>query len=187
MAMTPGKVGAMRGEGRSRAGRRGPLAVSLRFVVALAALGCIEPRDQRPGLYVSGEVVSEPVADWVFTDEVREIYVETRGWYLLPHSVTTHCTTVNGKLYVGSLYRGGGEFPDARPWNRNAVRNPRVRLKIGEKVYPLQAVHVTDPAEAQAAFAAIAAKYAQPWGTVFAQPEDQRPRVHFFRMDPRDG
>jgi hypothetical protein len=156
-------------------------------LVLLAAVGCLEPKDQRPGLYVSGEVVSEPVEDWSFTDGVREIAVETRAWYLLPHSVTTHCASLDGQLYVGSLYRGGGEFPDARAWNRNAVRNPRVRLRIGEKIYRVQAQPVSDPAEVQAAFAAIAAKYPQPWGAVFAQPEAERPGVHFFRMVSRDG
>ena len=160
-------------------------ACLLGLAAGLVALGCVEPQDQRPGLYVSGEVVSEPVTDWSFTDAVPEIYVETRAWYLLPHSVTTHVVAVNGQLYVGSLYYGGGEFPDARPWNRNAVRNPNVRLKIGDKIYRRTAVHVTDPGEREAAFAAIAAKYERPWRGIFEQPEAERPPVHFFRMEPR--
>jgi len=158
---------------------------ALGLVGVLGAIGCVEPQDQRPGLYVSGEVVSGPVSDWSFTDSVAEIYVETRAWYLLPHSVTTHVVTANGQLYVGSLYYEGGEFPDSRPWNRNVVNNPSVRLKIGDKVYRRTAVQVTDPAERQAAFEAIAAKYERPWRAVFEQPEAQRPQVYFFRMEPR--
>jgi hypothetical protein len=150
-----------------------------------AALGCIEPSDQRPGLYVSGEVVNEPVSDWSFTDSVQEIAVETRAWYLLPHSVTTHCAALDGKLYVGSIYYGGGQFPDGRPWNRNAVRNPDVRLKIGDKIYRATAVPVTDPAESEAALTAIGAKYERPWREIAAQPAEQRPGVYFFRLESR--
>jgi hypothetical protein len=171
---------------RRRAGRAGGQARgALAMIAALAAVGCIEPKDQRPGLYVSGEVVAEPVSDWSFTDSVREVFVETRGWYLLPHSVTTHITVAGGKLYVGSLYREPGNFPDARPWNRNAVRNPHVRVKIGDKIYRLQAAVVTDAAEAAAALDAIAAKYEQPWRAIRDMPEASRPQVHFFRLEPR--
>ncbi|MBW2386659.1 MAG: hypothetical protein JRG92_23765, partial [Deltaproteobacteria bacterium] len=53
------------------------------FQVALAALlvvfatGCMDPRDRRAGLRLSGEVVSEAINDWSFSDEYQEIYLET--------------------------------------------------------------------------------------------------------------
>ncbi len=167
-----------------RSVRAAALGIAL-GVAAGGALGCIEPKDQRPGFYVSGEVVSEPVSDWSFTDAAREIVVETRAWYLLPHSVTTHCIALNGKLYVGSLYREGGEFPDARPWNRNLVHDPRVRLKIGGKIYPGRAAPVRDPAETEAVLTALAGKYGEPWKSALDEPPAQRPGVHFFRVESR--
>ena len=58
-------------------------------LVALAALavGC-QPRDERPGLWLSGELAAEPVQDWSFSDSIEEISLETRTWYGIPHSVT---------------------------------------------------------------------------------------------------
>ena len=102
------------------------LAVSL---VTLRTFG-YEPRDESPGLRVTGEVMTEPVTSWSFTDDFREIVVQTRSRYLIPHSVTTYCVVYDGNLYLFSAYYQGGTFPDARAWNRNVVRDPRVRLKI---------------------------------------------------------
>jgi hypothetical protein len=158
------------------------------FVAALclALLAGCAPRDRRPGLWLSGEVVPEPVADWTFTDDVQEIFVETRTWYGIPHSVTTVCARDGEALYVPSLYFGDGDFPDARFWNHNAVRDPRVRLLIGERLYERQAVVVEDEAERAVALAAFAHKYPF-WRDLVAKPEAQRPRIYFFRMDAREG
>jgi hypothetical protein len=162
----------------------GPRLAAAGLAVALLA-GCA-PRDRRPGLWLSGELVREPVADWSFTDPVQEIFVETRTWYGIPHSVTTVCAEQGGALYVPSLYFDDGEFPDARFWNRNAVRDPRVRLQIGERLYERRAAVVEDPAERAAALAAFARKYPF-WRELSEKPEAERPRIFFFRMDAREG
>ena len=80
------------------------------FLLALLLLAC-EPKDRRPGLWLSGEVVKEPVLDWSFTDTVPEIFLETRTAYGIPHSVTVVCVGVGDKLYVPSVYRERGDFP----------------------------------------------------------------------------
>jgi hypothetical protein len=36
-------------------------------------------------------------------------------------------------------------FPCGRRWNENVVRNPHVRIKIGDKLYDRTLVYVTDP------------------------------------------
>jgi hypothetical protein len=154
-------------------------------VLSLALLAGCAPRDRRPGLWLSGELAPEPVGDWSFTDDAQEIFVETRTWYGVPHSVTTVCAQAGGALYVPSLYFDDGEFPDARFWNRNAVRDPRVRLQIGERLYERQAVVVADEAERAAALAAFARKYPF-WQELVAKPEAERPRIFFFRMDARE-
>ena len=70
----------------------------------------LRARDRSPGLWVVGELVTTPIDDWSFTDQVEEISVETVTWYFIPHSVTTYCTTYNGQLYLTSTYSQGGEF-----------------------------------------------------------------------------
>lgn len=162
-----------------------------RIRIALLALGILlltacEPVDRRPGLgWLSGEVVSEPVTDWSFTDEVAEIFVETRTWYGIPHSVTTVCAAHDGSLYVPSLYFEGGEFPEARFWHRNIARDPRVRLAIGERIFERRAVLVDDPAEWDEVLAAFAKKLPF-WKELAGKPESERPKIIFLRMDPRE-
>jgi hypothetical protein len=155
------------------------------FLVALVALVACEPKDRRPGLWLSGEVVAEPITDWSFTNDVREIFVETHTWYGIPHSVTTVVVAHNGTLYVPSVYMEGGTFPEARAWNRNVVRDPRVRLKIGERLFERKAVLVEDPAEWNAVLAAFAAKMPF-WQELANKPEGERPTIVFLRMDPRE-
>jgi hypothetical protein len=153
------------------------------LLLVLLLVAC-EPQDRRPGLWLSGDVVAEPVTDWSFTDSVGEIFVETRTWYGIPHSVTTVCARDGDKLYVPSVYFEGGAFPTKRAWNRNVVRDPRVRLKIDGRLYERSAVLVEDPAEFQSALAAFARK-SDFWKELAAKPEGERPTVYFLRMDPR--
>jgi len=63
----------------------------------------------RPGVWLSGDVVKEPVKDWSFVQEELRgkkgkdatIQVETRTRYFVPHSVTVGGDLVrDGKLYV---------------------------------------------------------------------------------------
>ncbi len=162
---------------------RPPLG-ALALVSLLGALAC-GPVDRRPGLWISGEVASGPVADWSFTDQVFEIALETRTWYGVPHSVTVVCAAAGDALYVPSVYSPGGRFPEERRWNRNVVRDPRVRLGIGGRIYERKAVLVEDPAEWQRAFDAFAAK-SDFWKGLAEKPESERPTLIFLRMDPRD-
>ena len=168
-----------------RALRSTRLARLAALAAAAAALAACAPDEHRPGTWLSGELVEEPVGDWSFTDAVPEIFVETRTWYGIPHSVTTVCAADGAKLYVPSVYMEGGEFPDARFWNRNVVRDPRVRLQIGERLYPRRAVLVEDPEESAAALAALARKYPF-WSELAGKPEAERPKVYFLRMDPAE-
>jgi hypothetical protein len=87
--------------------------------------------------------------------------VQTRTWYLLPHSVTTYCVAYNGQLYLDSFYRAGIEYPHGRSWNENVARDPHVRLKIGNNLYDVTLSHVTDPTEKAALRELKAKKYPQ--------------------------
>jgi len=158
---------------------------SVFLVTALLLVMACEPKDRRPGLWLSGDVVTAPVSDWSFANAVPEIFIETRTWYGIPHSVTVACVGIGDRLYVPSVYRNRGKFPDERYWNRNVVRDPRVRLKIAGKIYERKAVLVEDPAEWQAVLDAFERK-SPFWKDLATQPESTRPKLYFLRMEPRD-
>jgi hypothetical protein len=154
-------------------------AVVAGLIAALIVLRLVglDPRERRPGLWLTGEVVTTPVSDWSFTDADRTIFVETHSWYGLPHSVTVTCTAHDGRLYLTSTYPPDHEFPRDRLWNTNVMRDPRVRLKIGTKVYDGTLALLTDAAERDAVLATKGRKYPRLAGT-------DASRVHVFRFEP---
>ena len=112
-------------------------------------------------LWLKGNLVTTPVADWSFTDQVSTVEVQTRTWYLLPHSVTTYCVAYDGQLYLDSFYPPGVAYPHGRSWNENVARDPHVRIKIGSQLYDRTLIHVTDAAEKAALRQLKAKKYPQ--------------------------
>jgi hypothetical protein len=162
--------------------RKSRILVGVLLVCVVVALGALrvvglDPRERRPGLWLTGELVTRPVTDWSFTDKYPNIFVETRSWYGLPHSVTTTVTAHNGQLYLTSVYRPGAQFPRNRLWNKNIMRDPRVRLKIGDQVFDRTVALVTDPAERDAVLATKAKKYP-------GQRVSDKNRVYVFRVQP---
>ncbi len=129
------------------------------------ASACVEPADRRPGTWLSGEIATEAVGDWSFTDAHREILIETRTLYWIPHSVTIVCAATDGKLYVGA------RNPDGKRWVANVDRDPEVRLKIGDRVYELRLVPVESADVREAVFSAYSAKY----GWSASAPEERPP------------
>lgn len=130
-------------------------------VVALLVLRVVglDPHERRPGLWLAGERVTTPITDWSFTDRFPTIYLQTRTWYLLPHSVTITCVAHDGQLYLTSVFREDSPYPQGKLWTSSVVRDPRVRLKIGDRVYDEILVPVTDPAERAAVLESKAKKY----------------------------
>lgn len=109
-----------------------------------------------PGLWLTGEVVNEPVDDWSWVSDVAHpergntIMLETRTWYGLPYSVTILPTPRGDKLYIGGSARDDRlerAFPNQKQWWANVQRDPRVRLKIDGKIYEMTATLVHDPEE----------------------------------------
>ena len=136
-----------------------------------------EPRDLSPGMWVRGELVTEPVSDWSFSDQFGEIFVQTRTWWLVPHSVNVYCTVYNGDLYLFSAYYQGGNFPDNRLWNRNVMRDPRVRLKIGERLFDQSVSYVTDVSNKEPVLQSFIKKYPL-WNSPGID------NVHIFLVEP---
>jgi hypothetical protein len=156
------------------------------LVLALVALRLtgLEPADNgnnsRPGLWLPGEVVTSPVADWSFTDKIPHIMVETRTPFFLPYSVTTNNFSHNGQLYMTATYSKGMVFPKGKFWTSNVARDPRVRLKIDGKVYEMTMVLIADRAEAEAVLESKWQKYAE------MRPKGPQGRVHVYRVLQRN-
>ena len=135
----------------------GAILLCLVAVLVVLRITGLDPHDRTPGLWLTGDLVTTPVADWTFTDDVPNIKLQTQTWYLLPHSVTINCLAYKGQLYVSSVYPAG----TPRSWNDNVMRDPHVRIKIGDKVYDRTLLLVTDPAEQEGVLQARAKKYPQ--------------------------
>ena len=70
-----------------------------------------------------------------------------------PHSVRLFGVSHEGALYVPA--QGGA----GKDWPHFAVSDPRVRVKIGDKIYPARATRVSDPELRPILIAAAAEKY----------------------------
>ncbi|MBZ5699069.1 MAG: nitroreductase/quinone reductase family protein [Acidobacteriia bacterium] len=115
-------------------------------LLALRVTG-LDPKDRRPGLWLRGDVVTTPVADWSFADKYPTLLIQTRTWYLLPHSVTIRFVCYKGQLYLHTVSPKGAPFPKDKSWTTNLIRDPHVRIKIGNQLFDRTATLATDPAE----------------------------------------
>jgi hypothetical protein len=138
----------------------GTVGICLVLLLATLRATGFEPRDcnnasswscRAPGLWLKGDVVTTPVNDWSFTNQVQTIKIQTQTPFLLPHSVSIWCAVYNDNLYVTS-YRG-------RLWVEDVIRDPHVRLKIGGQLYERTLSLVNDPDEKAAVLQAKGKKY----------------------------
>ena len=77
--------------------------------------------------------------------------VQTQSPLLLPYSVSAWCAVYNGNLYLTS-YRG-------RRWVEDIIRDPHVRLKIGDRLFDRTIALIDDPTEKAAVLQAKGEKY----------------------------
>ncbi len=119
------------------------MSVRIASIVALLSLGLLftacQPKDTRPGFWLKGERAEELIQDWRFTEDVEEIFVETRTWYGVRHSTTIWCVDLDGLLYIGSY------DDDVKYWEKNVARNPAARLRIQGQIYDVTVTPVAPP------------------------------------------
>lgn len=156
----------------------GSILVCLIALLVVLSFTGFEPKDctnasslacRAPGLWLRGNPVTTPVTDWSFTDKIKAVKVQTKTPFLLPYSVSAWCAVYNGNLYLTS-YRG-------RRWVENIIRDPHVRLKIGDQVFDRTFTVINDPVEKAAVLQAKGKKY----------PEWKVPAVSVatvFRVNP---
>ena len=141
------------------------------FGLGVAWLLRDDPIGPLSGRMLSGTEAPYP-ADWAFTNDHNTIAVETQPDD--PHSVTTICLVVDGQLYVPA--QNGSE----KRWTEYVVDDARVRLKIGDTIYPANAVRV-EPADREPFVEAARAKYSRLMGDDDEMPDD----IWLFRIEPR--
>ena len=133
-----------------------------------------------PGLWLSGNVVTTPVTDWSFVSQYKTDKLQTRTWYMIPHSVTTGYILHDGQLYITSMFQAGVPFPQGKSWVSNVMRDPHVRLKFGDNLYDCTLSHVTDPKER----AAVLAERAKQNPQLLTQTANNGPMLHLFHVLP---
>ena len=142
----------------------GSILICLILLLSASRIFGFEPEDcspfnrslscRLPGLWLRGKLVTTPVTDWSFTDKIQQIKIQTQTPFLLPHSVTIWCAVYNGNLYISSN--------PGKLWNEDIMRDPHVRLKIGDQVFDRTLSIINDPAEKAAVLQAKEKKYS-PW------------------------
>ena len=135
----------------------GIIVVCLILILIVLRITGFGPHARTSGLWLKGSVVTTPVTDWSFTDKIPVVQLQTETSYMLPHSVNINCLNYNGQLYLVSVYPAG----TAHTWNDNVMRDPHVRLKIGDDIYDRTVSLVTDPAEQEGVLQARHNKYPQ--------------------------
>ena len=128
----------------------GAVVVAAVLFLAYARIFGFDPGRVRPGLWLSGEVVTQPVGDWSFAHKLSlATSVQSRQWFLpiLPHSVNIGRFHHGTRMYIGTGYPAGIKPPQGRAWNRNVLADPNVRIRVAGKLYDVKLVEVTDAAE----------------------------------------
>lgn len=106
------------------------------LLAGLLLVGCGGPFFMIPGGELSGQVVAEPVSDWSFVDE-SFVELETRPGD--PYSVQLNYIVRDGQLYI--------DPNEGKTWLEHLRADPNVRVRFGDKVYPLVATLVGRPGE----------------------------------------
>jgi hypothetical protein len=133
--------------------RLGIVLAALLLLFALLLVMRDGPTGPIAGGRLGGPEVAGPVADWSFSDDFETIAIEVRPDD--PHSVTVICFAHEGRLFVPAAKAA------EKDWPAYVGEDPRVRLRIGEQVYPGRAARVTDEARFATLSAVAAAKYPQ--------------------------
>lgn len=147
------------------------IAVALLVVVAvIVVLVRTDPIGPISGKRLSG--VEQPFPDdWMLVNEHPLCALETR--IDDPHSVTTLCFVHDGALMIPA---GQGS---SKTWPRYVLADPRVRVKVGEVVFPGIATRMTEiPLEDLVA--SLAVKYPQQFAD--GPPEDLPADIWLFRI-----
>lgn len=106
------------------------------LLVVLIAVALLAPIGPLPGFLIGG-TETEPPATWPDTSDVHEILLEVPG--TLPRVVTIWVIQYASDLYVTGYMKSG--------WVRMLGDGGPVRMRLGDRTYPLTATVVTEDVE----------------------------------------
>lgn len=151
---------------------------ALSGILVLGARFVFGPLGPIPGPELSGSLVTGPVVDWSFVDDVKVIQVETDPQQ--PYSVSTWLTRLEQHIYV---FAGD----ETSPWVRNIAEDPRVRIRIEGRIYERRAVRVDDLETLRAFLTRLREKYEDDpaFDPEFWQRVWDSGDLVLFRMDSR--
>jgi len=150
----------------------GQRARALTLACGMLAVTACGPVGPIPSGTLSGDLVDAPVADWSFTDEVKNVQVETNP--ADPYSVNVWCIAHDGALYVAA---GRGL---ESTWAQNLVDDQNMRVRIEGRLYERKAVRIEDAVEIEQVVQKLVVKY----DYNLPDPEEREDAV-LFRLDPR--
>ena len=123
-----------------------PTAISSPFFATVLAallptLGC----GPVPGGPLRGELAPVP-PDWSGPLGGDRSFCEVESRPADPHSIQLECFTHDGALYAQSHRWALAEWWPVESWAAIWLEHPDVRVRIGEQIFELRAVRVTDSA-----------------------------------------
>jgi hypothetical protein len=151
------------------------LGYAIAALVVLAGIAWLlrtDPMGPLAGKMLSGAEQPYP-DDWSFVDSHPLCALETRVDD--PHSVTTICFVHEGSLMIPA------SEGSTKTWPKYVLADARVRVKVGESVYPARAVRVTE-IDTDAVMASALTKY----GDLAADGGAPPPDIWLFQISGRD-
>lgn len=139
------------------------------FLTLVCLAGCSEPFIVFAGGKLSGEPEAPP-ADWSALADEETFQLETRPND--PYSVNIWAVGIGEDVYIGT-------GPDGTNWSGHIDDDPRVKLRVGETLYPLLAHAVTNREER----GRVARAYADKYG--LDQDENWLKDALVYRLDRR--
>ena len=109
------------------------------------------------GPFTSGELVGGPEPDWSFVRDVREVEFQLLD---PPRSRTTWILDHEGKAYIPCGYMTTWWGKIWKRWPHEAERDPRILLRIGDKLYERKLVRILDGPSVAPLLAELSRKYA---------------------------
>ncbi len=116
-------------------------AVALAASTLLLTLAC----GPVPGGSLRGEPAPTP-SDWSSAMHGDRGFCEIESRPSDPHSIQLECFLYEGALYVQSHRWVFASWWPVTSWAAIWLEQPDVRVRIGEQIFDVKAVHVTEPA-----------------------------------------
>jgi hypothetical protein len=117
-----------------------PVVASTVLVALLSACGPV------PGGRLEGVVTPRP-PEWSSVLDDGRAFCEIESRPEDPHSIQLDCFLYERDLYVQSHRWAFASWWPTESWASVWVEHPEVRLRIGDALFELRAVHVTEPTE----------------------------------------